>query len=216
MKTKFDILDIVTAALVAYRHNENQIVRVQTDDRFPNRQLIAECSAGNHINMRSPTSEDRKTAEAMIDYLQQVGMVQTLIGRDDNFLNQVNSLITQGQVTTKEFGILAWVPKLTETYQQRDAVKEITARFGRGSQYIGRIGDKITIDFTLIEDHYIRSLECYAVFGRDQYNNFVTFWAKDKSKIIKQGAIRARVKDHKRDAYHGDVLVTQLHYVKNL
>lgn len=216
MKTKFDILDIVTAALVAYRHNENQIVRVQMDDRLPNRQLIAECSASNHSNMRSPTSEDRKTAEAMIDYLQQVGMVQTLIGRDDNFLNQVNSLITQGQVTTKEFGILAWVPKLTETYQQRDAVKEITARFGRGSQYIGRIGDKITIDFTLIEDHYIRTLECYTVFGRDQFNNFVTFWAKDKSKIVKQGTIRARVKDHKRDAYHGDVPVTQLHYVKNL
>lgn len=216
MKNKFDILDVITAALVVYRHNENQIVRVQMDDRLPNRQLISECVSGNYANLQAPTAQDKKTAEDMIDYLQQIGMVQTLIGRNDSFLNQINALIVQGQVSSKELGILAWAPKLAETYQQRDAVKEITASFGRNSQYIGRIGDKITFEFTLIEDHYIRSLDCYAVFGRDQYNNFVTFWAKDKNKIIKQGTIRARVKNHKRDPYHGDAPVTQLHYVKNL
>lgn len=216
MKPTFCATDVIATAIAAYRQNQNQIVRVVIDDRLPNRQLMSECLQNNHINLASITEHDKQSADAMIDYLQQVAMVQTLIGRCDKFLNQITALIAQGEITTRDLGILAWAPKLAETYQQKDAVKEITARFGTSSQYIGRIGEKISFDFTLIEDHYVRSLECYAVFGRDQHNNFVRYWAKNKNKIIKQGPVRARIKNHTTDPYHANVAVTQLHYVKIL
>jgi hypothetical protein len=140
--------------------------------------------------------------------------MQTLVSRDDKFLAQINNLLSQTSITAKDLGLIAWAPKLANDYQKKDNVREISARFEYTSHYIGQVGDKITTEFTLIDSRYIKSMDCYAVYGHDAQGNLIFYWAREQKKIVEAGQIHGRVKTHKRDEYRGDACVTTLNYVK--
>jgi hypothetical protein len=140
--------------------------------------------------------------------------MQTLSSRDDKFLGQINNLLSQPSVTAKDFGLMAWAPKLAGDYQKKDHVRELSARFEYASRYIGQMGDKIITEFTLIDSRYIKSMDCYAVYGHDAEGNLIFYWAREQKKIVQAGQIQGRVKMHKRDGYRGNACVTTLNYVK--
>jgi hypothetical protein len=140
--------------------------------------------------------------------------MQTLVSRGDKFLTQINNLLAQPTVTAKDFGLIAWAPKLASDYQKKDNIREVSARFEYASRYIGQVGDKIIIEFTLIDSRYIKTMDCYAVYGHDVQGNLIFYWAREQKKIVQTGQIQGRVKTHKRDGYRGDACVTTLNYVK--
>ncbi len=109
---------------------------------------------------------------------------------------------------------MAWAPKLANDYQKKDQVREVSARFEYTSRYVGKIGDKIEVDFTLIDSRYIQSMDCHAVYGHDAQGNLIFYWAREEKKILKHGRMRGRVKAHKQDNYRGNAAVTTLNYVK--
>jgi hypothetical protein len=124
-------------------------------------------------------------------------------------------LISQIDVTVKDLGILAWAPKLADDYQKKDHVREISARYEHRSNYVGRVGEKIEIDFTMLEKRYIQKMDCYAVYGYSQ-DDLIFYWAKNLDKICEVGRIKGRVKEHKQDEFRNNARVTVLNYVKVL
>lgn len=221
MKQKFPTLEVLATAIAAFAHNQDRVERdaASTADGvavIPNRQLIREYLEGNCDNLKIVSDHDRKHAEGIVQYLQQTGIMQTLVNRGDRFLTQINNLLSQPSVTVKDFGLIAWAPKLASDYQKKDHVREVSARFEYTSRYIGQVGDKITTEFTLIDSRYIKTMDCYAVYGHDAQGNLIFYWAREQKKIIKSGKIYGRVKAQQRDSYRGDACVTTLNYVKEL
>jgi hypothetical protein len=219
MKQKFPTLEVLATAIAAFAHNQDRIERdaITTDDGctiIPNRQLIREYLDGNRANLQIVSDHDRKHAEGIVQYLQQTGIMQTLVSRGDKFLTQINNLLSQPSVTAKDFGLMAWAPKLANDYQKKDNIREVSARFEYTSRYIGQVGDKITTEFTLIDSRYIKTMDCYSVYGHDAQGNLIFYWAREQKKIVKAGKIYGRIKTHKRDQYRGDACVTTLNYVK--
>jgi hypothetical protein len=220
MKQKFPTLEVLAVAVSAYQHNNARVERhgvvPDTQNIVPNRQLISEYLQGNRSNLVTVSDHDRKQAEDIVQYLQQTGVMQTLVNRGDRFLAQINELLLKPTVTSKDFGLLAWAPKLSDDYQKKDQVREISARYEYVSRYIGQIGDKIQTNFTLIDSRYIQSMNCHAVYGNDDQGNLIFYWAKDEKKIVTSGRIHGRVKSHKQDSYRGNARVTTFNYVKVL
>lgn len=211
-------LEVLATAVAAYKHNENTIVRnpvtIGNKGYVSNRQLITDYVAGNGgpfvVN-----DFHRKQAEGIIQYLEQNVIMQSLKGSPDRFLAQVSAILANKETNIKEFGIIAWAPHLVDQYQKKDHVREVSARYEYRSRYIGRIGDKIDLDFTLIEKRYVQSMDCYAVYGYSQ-DNLVFYWAKNLDKVCEVGRIHGRIKAHNEDEYRNKARVTVLNYVKVL
>lgn len=214
----FSTLQVLATAVAAYEFNENTIVRnpviIGNKGYVSNRQLISDYAQGNggpfivndiHI----------KQAEGIIAYLEQTVIMQSLKGTPDRFLGQISTILADKEVTDRDFGIVAWAPHLADQYQQKDHVREVSARYEYRSRYIGRIGDKVELDFTIIDKRYIKSMDCFAVYGYSQ-DNLVFYWAKNLDKICEVGRIQGRIKTHKEDEYRNKARVTVLNYVKVL
>jgi hypothetical protein len=218
MKLKYPTINVIATAVAAYEFNGNKIFRDTISEGkpvVPNRQLISDYVQGNS----SPFVVNDihvKQAEGIIQYLQQTVIMQSLINKVDRFLGQTTELLSNQTVLNKDIGILAWAPHLADQYQKKDRVREISARFEHHSRYVGHVRDKITVDFTLIEKRYIKSMDCWAVYGSDANDNLIFYWARSLDKICEVGQISGRIKDHREDPYHNDAKVTTLNYVKVL
>jgi hypothetical protein len=216
MKKKFPTLEALATAIAAFECTDNRIVRAKiSTGYYPNRELIA-----NYLNgLGGPfivNDHHRKHADGIITYLQQTVIMQSLKGTPDRFLASITELVTQQEVTDKDFGVLAWAPKVADDYQRKDHVREVSARYEHHSRYVGHTRDKITTNFTLIEKRYIKSMDCWAVYGVDDNGNLLFYWARSLDKVCEVGQISARIKNHKEDEYRSNARVTVLNYVKVL
>lgn len=218
MKKKFSTVEALACAISAFEHNGNKIIRDVVlegeKEMIPNRRLI-EDYFDKHFKI-IVNDFHRKQADGIITYLQQTVIMQSLKGTPDRFLAQITELITQQEITARDFGILAWAPKLADDYQKKDNVREISARYEHSSRYVGRIGDKIETGFTLIDKRYIKTMDCWAVYGCDDNGNCIFYWAKNLDKVCEVGKIAGRIKSHNEDEYRGKARVTTLNYVKVL
>jgi hypothetical protein len=215
---KFSTIQAVAASVAAFEQNNYTVNRVLYKDdngidMQSNRALINSFLKDNTGLVVTQQHVDH--AAEMITYLQHVNMMQALSKRGvDNFLNKVVNLTISNEISIRDLGLLAWAPKLEVTYKQKEVVRENSARYEICSKFVGRVGEKILIDFTLVESRYISNVECYSVYGHTEDGNLVFYWARDPKKIVKQGRIQAKVKEHKKDGHRNDALVTSINYVK--
>ena len=212
-------MQALATAVAAYAYNKRSIIRnpvtIEGVGYLSNRQLISDYVQG----LGGPfvvNDLHHAEAEGIVTYLEQNVIMQSLKGTPDRFLAQISEILSHKEVDVKEFGILAWAPHLVDQYQQKDHVRELGARYERTSRYTGRLGETVTVAFTLIEKRYIQSTNCYAVYGVTEHDNLVFYWAKNLDKVCEAGKIQGRVKAHKEDDYRGDAKVTVLNYVKVL
>jgi hypothetical protein len=219
---KIPLSQALAVAFAVFEHNKNRVERdyIRADDDnaevIPNRVNMVNYFVGQPVEF-VVTKQHSESVEEAITYLQQVSMMQTLTnGKCDSFLGNVVDIIGNQETTIKEFGILAWVPKLLRDYQNKDRVREASSLYEYRSRHFGRIGEKIEIQFTLLESRFITNMGCYAVYGHTADGDLVRYWAKDQSKIVKQGQLSGRVKMHGTDSYHSNARVTNLNYVKVL
>jgi len=220
MKSKsFPTLKVLSASVAAYDHNKQKIVRntIHEDGKRTdsNRQLITDCFEG----MKQPfviNDFHLKQAEGIIQYLQQTVIMQSLKGTTDRFLGQMTELLSAQEISARDFGIVAWAPKLADDYQRKDRIREVSAQYEHHSRYVGQTRDRITTDFTLIEKRYVKSMDCWAVYGADNNDNLLFYWAKSLDKVCEVGKITGRIKDHKEDEYRNNARITVLNYVKVL
>ena len=223
MKQQFPVVNALAVATAAYHYNNSVVVRnvmldTNGNELQPNRQLIADYLEGRSSNLRV---NDHYIAEAegIIQYLQQTVLMQSLkggSGTPERFLGQITELLSQQNILATDFGILAWAPKLADDYQKKDHVRELSARYEYRSRYIGKVGEKLELAFTLIEKRYIKSMDCWAVYGVNDQDNLVFYWARNLDKVCEVGKISGRVKAHQEDGYRNKARVTTLNYVKVL
>jgi len=213
----YPAIEVLASAAAAYAHNNRTIIRntIHNDNERTdsNRQLIADCFEG----LKRPFAINdlhRKEAEGILLYLQQTVIMQSLKGSPDRFLGQMTELLSNQDVSARDFGIIAWAPKLADDYQRKDRIREVSARYETHSRFVGHVRDRITTDFTLIEKRYVKSMDCWAVYGADAEDNLLFYWARTLDKICEVGRISARIKDHKEDEYRSNARVTVLNYVK--
>ena len=223
MKTKTSpTLEVVATAIAAYEHNNRSIVRntVNVDGvvLHSNRHLISESVLfGRTFDGKFIVNDfHRKQAEGVIQYIEQNVIMQSLKGKPDQFLSLLNEILADKEVGPNTFGRIAWAPHLVDQYQQRDHVRELGARYERTSRYTGRIGETITVGFTLIEKRYIQNTNCWAVYGVTEYDNLVFYWANALDRVCEVGKISGRVKSHREEEYRNNAKVTVLNYVKVL
>jgi len=218
----FPTLQVLAAAIAAYEHNKKSIIRnASTIDNIvyhPNRHLISESVQFSSTFDSTFIVNDfhREQAEGIVQYIEQNVIMQSLRGTPDRFLAQIGAILATQEVSVKDFGIVAWAPHLVDQYQQKDHVRELSARHERSSRYTGRIGETVTIEFSLIEKRYVQSTDCYAVYGVTDHDNLIFYWAKNLDKICEAGRIKGRVKAHNEDGYRNKAKVTVLNYVKVL
>jgi hypothetical protein len=219
-KKTFITSQALIAAVAAYEHNNKRVVRDPFVDNEieikANRQLILNYLDGDH-SVLAVTEDHAVRASELIDYIQHASLMQTLRkGSADQFMGKIAELLTNLDIVSSDLGLLAWAPKLADDYQKKDQAQLASARFEGSSRYISKVGDKIIMTFTLIESRYIKQMDCYAVYGHNENNDLVFYWAKDEKKVVENSRIQAKVKAHNPDKYHGNARVTTLNYVKVL
>ena len=190
-------------------------------DVYPNRVLML-----SYLKRDNPTAqplrveftvtdEHRKRAAEVADAIQHTVLMQTLRGKTDTFLDQVNSTLQSPDLSYREAGIVAWAPKIVSDYQKKDEVAEKSAIYERTSNFVGRISEKVTINFTVIEKKLFPRIDSHIVYGHDEHGNLVSYWTR-KGDEVKDGKISGRVKQHIIDNRHNRARVTVLNYVKHL
>ena len=215
MKANFDTLEVLAVALAAYEHTNGRIVRAKIEGGpEANRRLITDYIEGRGSPFLVDTKHQEQ-AQELREYLEHCVVLQSLRGTPDSFLSKISELLSNKETKKYEFGIIAWAPHVADQYRKKDAVREISSRYEYTSNYIGQVSEKIEIDFTMIDRRYVRSTDCYAVYGYSG-NNLVFYWAKTLDKVCEVGRIQGRVKSHRKDEYRGNARVTTLNYVKVL
>jgi hypothetical protein len=215
-------VDVVAAAIMAYKQNGNKIEKYSypvrpTNDRtnvdgivVPNRDHI------NRIlgNVETIPSEMRVEAEACITYLKNSFLMSVLGGTAvTSFFKALHSAIENEVSGRSSIGVLMHAPSMYYTGLRHDEVKEKTNENTFTSQVLGKVGDKISLDFVLLEKRYIQLMNCYSAYGHDGRGNLVSFLTKHE-KLVTDGKICAKVKNGGADRWHNNAIVTSLNFVK--
>jgi hypothetical protein len=211
MGNKFQTNQVVARAVVAYRTN-GKIVKYSSIDTethvktFSNKELMLEIT--------ELSDSDLTEAEGLINFLQQTQMLSSLTSaRPNKFLDEIVALLNQPQLDKRDFGIMAWVPKLSEDLTKQADIRHKSQLHAQVSNFVGTVGAKLEVNFSIINTRYVKSMDCWMVYGHGDDDNLYNYWANSESRII-SGKITGKVKRHLVDSYHGDAKVTQLNYVK--
>jgi hypothetical protein len=130
-----------------------------------------------------------------------------------NFLQSIHDLLKQDTMNINHSGIMVWAPKLAQDIQRSQGIKEVSAAYEHTSKFVGKVGDRIEFDFTLIEKRYVRQVDTWSAYGYNEQGNLVQFLSKHEE-LCASGRIRARIKSHDKNRYHNNANVTVINFVK--
>jgi hypothetical protein len=161
-----------------------------------------------------PSEQDFEQADLAMAAIQQDVMVRQLGNkRVNDFLYSLCTTISEDSCSSKDCGIVAFVPQTYERMLATQAKQEAIATISSGSEYLGKVGDKVKLDFTLIDFRYLQQYNCYSVNGHDSQGNLVNFLTAHKELAV-NGRIQGRVKRTEESRFHNGARVTQLNFVK--
>lgn len=160
------------------------------------------------------TEQDHKDADAAIEAIQQDVMVKKLADRRvSDFVFTMAETLSKETLTQRDCGLMAFLPSTYQRMLDTRAKQEATETISYTSEYIGQVGDKIQLDFTMIDNRYLQQYNCYSVTGTDSNSNMVNFLTAHQS-LAKSGRIQGKVKRQDKSSYHNGAKVTQLNFVK--
>lgn len=211
-KFRTPTLDAVAAACTVYRLMGNTVKKSELNDTSKtSKEMLLDHFSGAELLDVTPADLDR--AQEVIDYVRQRNMMDTLAGRSNSpFFLSVAGLLEKDTVSSSDFGILAWAPKLTDDLSKTDDRDQEIRRVLHDSRYIGTTGKGIELEFHALSNRFVRDSEKYVVLGHDAAGNAVSFWTS--ASIEGTVKIRGRVKGHVTLGRHGNLPCTNLHYVK--
>lgn len=213
-------VQMVAVAMLAYTRNGN-VNRIKTcingHELYPNYQLIKDHLLGNTSQLGDITTQQLEQASADIAYLQQVALMQTLKNNiPTKFIAKIVALISADTIWIGNAGIIAWMPKLVANLTAINHWRELSTRFESTSKFIGNKSDKVTVNFTLINKRYIKSKNCWSVYGHSEHGDLIFYWTCVEDKICSGGKLSGRVKLHLCDSRYNNAKVTHFNYVRIL
>lgn len=221
-------IDLAALAFAAYRVNGNSVVKspeiydplTETVVKVTtNRQLITNTVGGYYAERDGKTltitEEDRNQASEAISAIPTTIMVQTMISKKVNdFWKSVGEILEKETSSEQDIGIAAYIPQVLKSViamEKRDL--DITD-LSFTSKYIGKVGQSIEVDFTVISSRFVLKLSCWSVNGHDGNGNMVKFLTTKEGLTKVRGQIKGKVKSHSVDKYLKNAHVTELNYVK--
>jgi len=224
-KPQFSTRHVVALAFAAYRANGNQYIKTGSvlDEEtgnvvaaVTNREWIFNSLAGQAENGLQVLDEDFQSADAAKQDLQQAHMLQLLkSGTSNDFMQKISDILDDENCTASEVGLLAFVPKAHENQKSKQTIDEQLLEYTVTSQWLGREGGKVAIDFVLLSERYIADFEAWSMFGHDGQGNLVQFLTKHKH-LGATGRIQGKIKKTERSRYHHNAQVTNINYVKRI
>jgi hypothetical protein len=211
-KPQFNKIDVLIAAIISFRKN-GSVLRYNHENKTPgNKEEIIEIiEKGINVSEYESISL-RAEADLIVSTLPQRVMLNKLINATtSDFVVTVAELLEKETVSLRDFGIIAWAPKLFADLGKADVVKTTLYGLSGTSRYIGMIGSKMEINFTCITAKYLQNYNSFFHQGHDENGNLISFFNKNK---INDGKIVARIKAHRTDERLQAARVTVLNYVK--
>ena len=209
--------EALAVAIFAFRKN-GKVVKEATAEATSNKLMVWDYFVPLKTEKPQPrievTEELLEAADAVrtvIDHAVTMSMLTK--GFVVSFLGNIHEIVKEDTVKSKHLGMLVWAPKLAQDLQKAESLKELSAGYEHASKYIGKLGDRIEFDFTLIEKRYVRALETWSAYGHNEQGYLVKFLTKHEE-LCATGRIRARIRKHEVDSYHNNAKVTTLNFVK--
>lgn len=161
-----------------------------------------------------PTDEDFAQADAAISAIQGDVLIKKLADRRvSDFQFNLSEVIGQPTCTQRDCGLVAYVPKTYTGMLERQAKDEAKLGLASTSEYLGRVGEKIQLEFHLIDSRYLQQYNCYSATGHDGNGNMVNFLTAHQNLVV-SGRITGKVKRTEVSQYHNGAKITQLNFVK--
>jgi hypothetical protein len=221
---KIESRELVALAFAAQRmngglHRDNRYFDPEKDafvEVVPNKTLMFNSFAfepGSNPEL-VPTDEDRAQADAAITAIQGDVLIKKLADRRvSDFQFNLSETISKDTCTQRDCGLVAFVPKAYAGMLERQEKTEAKLGLASTSEYLGRVGEKVQVDFSLIDSRYLQQYNCYSVTGHDNNGNMVSFLTAHQG-LAQSGRITGKVKRTEQSPYHNDAKVTQLNFVK--
>jgi len=218
MKNFVDPRQALAVAVLAFRANGNRVVKDTTDTQYANKSYLQSYFfplKTTHkqltVEMTAGLLEAADDVKLIIDHA--VTMEVLTKGYVPAFLNSIHELLKEDAMNINHAGIMVWAPKLAQDIQRSQGIKEVSATYEHTSKFIGKVGDRIEFDFTLIEKRYVRQIDTWSAYGHNEQGNLVQFLSKHEA-LCATGRIRARIKSHDKNRYHNNANVTVVNFVK--
>jgi hypothetical protein len=199
--------EVVAVACAIFREAGNTVKRDGTESsRIRLEQHFAD-------QLVTVTEADRAMADTVISYVQQRATIDALTGaRVGVFVQDVVALVDDKDISERNFGRIVWLPKLYNDMVAKDEVKQDLAHYTITSRYVGKIKDKLEVNFTPLTVNYSRDYNCYRHLGHDGRGNLIGFLSKAQH----SGLIKGNIKKHSTSSYHNNAKVTYLNYVQEV
>jgi hypothetical protein len=209
MKTSkhYSTAEVVAVACAIFREVGNKVERtgeqssrVRLERHYKDQQVAV-------------TDADREMAETVMTYVQQKTTINALTGAKVGvFVQDVVALVDSKDIKERDFGRIVWLPKLYTDMVARDEAKQDLAHYTITSRYVGKIKDKLEVNFTPLTVNYSRDYNCYRHLGHDGSGNLIGFLSKAQH----SGLIKGNIKKHSTSSYHSNAKVTYLNYVQEV
>lgn len=213
---KVSTLELAALSFAAFRKNQSNVYKDSsffdkaTDSLVtvvPNKQLMRE---GN-IEV---TEQDRTDAQTAMDALSQDRVMRILKGLAvPDFQNTLTNLLTQAECTMSDAGLMAFLPSMAGQLVQRQAREQEVAELAQSSQYLGRVGDKITVALTVMNSRFLQQFNCWSVNAKDDNGNLVSYLTA-KEDCTRSARYSGKIKRTETSKYHNGAQVTTLNFVK--
>lgn len=213
---KLPTLELAALAFAAYRknanlvHNQSQVFDKVLDMLVP--------VTPNKTLMQSSdlqvVEQDKVDAQAAIDLLSQERMIKILKGaRVPDFQNTLTDLTMQPNCMMRDSGLMAYLPSMAEQVRQRQEREQAVAELALCSEYLGKVGDKITVTIEVLKSHYVSKYNCWSVSAKDEQGNLISYLT-GKEECTKSGRYSGKIKRTETSSYHNGARVTTLNFVK--
>jgi hypothetical protein len=218
MKNFVNPRQALAVAVLAFRANGNRVVKDTTDKSCANKSYLQSyffplktAHKQLTVEMTAELLEAADDVKVVIDHA--VTMEMLTKGYVPSFLKSIHELLKEDTMNINHAGIMVWAPKLAQDIQRSQGIKEVSAAYELASKFVGKKGDKIEFDFTLIEKRYVRQVDTWSAYGYNEQGNLVQFLSKHEE-LCASGRIRARIKSHDKNRYHNNANVTVVNFVK--
>ena len=207
--TQIKTLDLITAAVTAYRINGGSVIR---NGVTSNRKIMHSVLIGDIAS----TEADRAQAEDIVSYLVQRHTFATLVGKDLNeFSMRCVGYINNDTIHKNHFGIMAWAPKLHSDLLKLDQQKHEFTVLSYGSKYLGSPKATVELNFTAISVRYNKPFLAWRYTGHDNQGNLVGFLKSRKLSRTDNVQLSATIKSTEVSSHTGGK-TTILYHVKEI
>lgn len=218
--------ELAAMAFAAFRANGGEIVKTEQvfDEAaggfvpvVSNKQYIKNTIAQFEDRpVLTVTEADRADADEAIAVVQGDATMKILLGRTmSDFAKNLVELIGKETASEYDAGLMAYLPMSALRVRESQEKQEKVATIAFSSKYLGTVGSKIAVNFTVIESRFLQNYNCWSVFGHDAEGNCVRY-TTSKKELTESGQIQGKIRELIEDNYRNGAQVTVMNYVKRV